>query len=149
MRKLEDIIEDYENARTTLRHITSSDDNYKDALLEMQHRLLDLRADLRPWHTKMLKASETRSDKASTAIKMRIAVAMVKGEYEFKEGEKPMYEKLPTISNSDKYAAATKEYKEFLEQKVFYKESFVNIADLREDISAFILLTKDKLKYTV
>ena len=39
------------------------------------------------------------------------------------------------------------EYKEFLEQKVFYKESFVNIADLREEIASFVLLVKDKLKY--
>ena len=40
-----------------------------------------------------------------------------------------------------------KEYKEFLEQKVFYKESFVNVADLREEIASFVLLVKDKLKY--
>ena len=147
MRKLEDIIEDYENARVSLRSIIASDTNYKDALLEMQHRLLDLRADLRPWHTKMLKASELRSDKQATAIKHRIGLAMVKGEYEFKDGEKPMYEKLPTISNAEKYASASREYKEFLEQKVFYKESFVNIADLREEIASFVLLVKDKLKY--
>ena len=147
MRKLEDIIEDYENARVALRSIIASDTNYKDALLEMQHRLLDLRADLRPWHTKMLKASELRSDKQATAIKHRIGLAMVKGEYEFKDGEKPMYEKLPNISNAEKYASASREYKEFLEQKVFYKESFVNIADLREEIASFVLLVKDKLKY--
>ena len=146
MRKLEDIIEDYENARVALRHIVASDQNYKEALLEMQHRLLDLRADLRPHHTNLLAKSEARTDKAATAIKARIAISMIRGEYEFKEGEKPMYVKLPTISSAEKFAAATKEYKQFLEQRAFYKESFVNIADLREDIQGFVNLVKDKLK---
>jgi thymidylate synthase len=55
------------------------------------------------------------SDKSATAIKMRIAVAMVKDEFTFEENEKPMYDKAPSISNADKFAAATKQYKEFLE----------------------------------
>jgi hypothetical protein len=55
-----------------------------------------------------------------------------------------MYEKPPTITNSEKYAAATKEYKQFLEQRAFYKESFINIADLREDLQGFITLCRDR-----
>jgi hypothetical protein len=89
-------------------------------------------------------ASEMRSDKQSTAIKHRIGLSMVKGEYVFGESEKPMYEKLPTITNSEKYAAATKEYKEFLIQRAFYKESYINIADLREDLSGYITLCRDR-----
>jgi hypothetical protein len=89
-------------------------------------------------------ASEMRSDKQSTAIKHRIGLSMVKGEYVFGGNEKPMYEKLPTITNSEKYAAATKEYKEFLIQRAFYKESYINIADLREDLSGYITLCRDR-----
>ena len=89
-------------------------------------------------------ASEMRSDKGATAIKMRIAISMIRDEYVFAEGEKPMYEKHPTITNADKYAAATKQYKEFLNQRAFWKESFVNVADLREDLQGYITLCRDR-----
>lgn len=144
MRPLEEIIEAYENTRQSFKNFTTVGDANKDTLLEYQQRFLDLKADLRPWHTQTLRNSENRSDKGATAIKMRIAVAMVKDEYEFSEGEKPMYDKPPTITNADKYAAATKQYKEFLNQRTFHKESFVNVADLREDLSGYITLCRDR-----
>lgn len=144
MRLLEEILEDYENTRQSFKNFTSVGDANKDTLLEYQQRFLDLKSDLRPWHTKTMHASEMRSDKQATAIKMRIAVSMVRGEYIFTDGEKPMYEKPPTMSVSDKYAAATKEYKEFLVQRAFHKESFVNIADLREDLTGLITLCRDR-----
>jgi hypothetical protein len=146
MRPLEEIIRDYENLRNALKVFLSKKESNKDSCIEFQYRFVDIRADLRPWHTKMLNESETRSDKSATAIKMRIAIAMVKGEYTFEEGETPMYENKPTITNADKFAAASRQYKEFLKQRVFYKESFVNVADLREDIQLYINLLKDKLK---
>jgi len=144
MKSLEEIIEEYENTRQSFKNFTSVGDANKDTLLEYQQRFLDLKADLRPWHTKMMHASEMRSDKGATAIKMRIAVSMVKDEYTFGENEKPMYDKPPTISNADKYAAATKQYKEFLDQRTFHKESFVNVADLREDLQGYITLCRDR-----
>lgn len=144
MRKLEEILEDYENLRESFRNFSKNEDSNKDSLLEFQHRFIDLKADLRHWHTKMMHSSEMRSDKGATAIKHRIGISMIRGEYEFKEGEKPMYDKLPTISSAEKFAAATREYKEFLDQRAFYKESFVNVADLREDINNYITLIRDK-----
>ena len=148
MRPLEEILEKYENTRQSFKNFTSVGDANKDTLLEYQQRFLDLKADLRPWHTKTLRDSENRSDKGATAIKMRIAIAMIKDEYVFENGEKPMYEKPPTITNADKFAAATKQYKEFLDQRTFYKESFVNVADLREDLQGYINIVKDRLKYS-
>ena len=144
MRPLEEIIEEYENTRGSFKNFTSVGDANRDVLLEYQQRFLDLKSDLRPWHTKLMHASEMRSDKAATAIKMRIAIAMVKDEFVFENGEKPMYDKPPTISNADKYAAATKQYKEFLDQRTFHKESFVNISDLREDLQGYITLCRDR-----
>lgn len=144
MRPLEDIIEEYENTRQSFKNFTSKGDSSKDTLLEFQQRFIDLRADLRYWHTKMLSASEMRSDKNATAIKMRIAVSMVRDEYPLEEGETPMYDKAPSISNAEKFAGGSKQYKEFLEQRTFYKESFVNVADLREDIQNYIILCRAK-----
>lgn len=144
MKELKEILEDYESLRENFRNFTKVGDSGKDKLLEYQQRFLDLKSDLRPWHTKTMHASEMRSDKQATAIKMRIAVSMIRGEYVFAEGEKPMYEKPPTMSVADKYAAATKEYKEFLIQRAFHKESFVNIADLREDLTGLITLCRDR-----
>ena len=144
MRPLEEILTDYEELRGSFKNFTSVGDANKDTLLEYQQRFLDLKADLRPWHTKMMNAAEMRSDKGATAIKMRIAVAMVKDEYVFAENEKPMYEKAPSITNADKFAAATRQYKEFLDQRTFAKESFVNVADLREDLQGYITLCRDR-----
>jgi hypothetical protein len=144
MRPLEEIINDYESTRQSFKDFTKVGDSNRDTLLEFQQRFLDLKADLRPWHTFTLKNSENRSDKGATAIKMRIAIAMVKDEYEFGENEKPMYNNPPTITNADKYAAATKQYKEFLAQRTFHKESFVNVADLREDLQGYITLCRDR-----
>lgn len=144
MRPLEEILIEYEELRGSFKNFTSVGDSNKDTLLEYQQRFLDLKADLRPWHTKMMHAAEMRSDKSATAIKMRIAIAMVKDEYAFGENEKPMYDKPPTISNADKFAAATKQYKEFLDQRTFHKESFTNIADLREDLQGYITLCRDR-----
>lgn len=144
MRPLEEILTDYEELRGSFKNFTKVGDSNKDSLLEYQQRFLDLKADLRPWHTKMMHAAEMRSDKGATAIKMRIAIAMVKDEFIFAENEKPMYDKPPTISNADKYAAATKQYKEFLDQRTFHKESFVNVADLREDLQGYITLCRDR-----
>lgn len=144
MKPLEEILTEYEELRKSFKSFTNVGDSNKDALLEFQQRFLDLKADLRPWHTKMMHAAEMRSDKGATAIKMRIAVAMIRDEYEFKDGETPMYEKSPTITNADKYAAATKEYKEFLDQRTFHKESFTNISDLREDLQGYITLCRDR-----
>jgi hypothetical protein len=143
MKPLEEIITAYDDLRDVFKNFCSSGDNNKDSLLEFQHRFLELKADLRPWHTSMLKKSENRSDKQATAIKCRISISMVKGEFVFGD-DKPMYDKPPTMSSAEKYAAATKEYKKFLDERTFYKESFVNIADLREDISAYVVLIRDK-----
>lgn len=143
MRPLEEILEDYNNARESFRNFTKVGDANNGTLLEYQQRFLDLKADLRPWHTKMMHASEMRSDKSATAIKMRIAVSMIRGDYVFTD-EVPMYDKPPTMTNADKFAAATKEYKEFLVQRAFHKESFVNIADLREDLTGLITLCRDR-----
>jgi hypothetical protein len=145
MKPLEEIIEEYENLRQSFKNFTSKGDQSKDTLLEFQHRFIDLRADLRYWHTKMLSASENRSDKNATAIKMRIACSMVKDEYIFEEGTNPLYDKAPSISNAEKFAGGSKEYKEFLQQRTFYKESFVNVADLREDIQNYVILTRAKI----
>ena len=145
MRPLEEIIEDYENTRQAFKNVTSKGDQNKDVLLEFQHRFIDLRADLRYWHTQMLSASENRSDKNATAIKMRIACSMVKDEYVFEEGTSPLYDNAPSISNAEKFAGGSKEYKEFLKQRTFFKESFVNVADLREDLQNYIILTRAKI----
>lgn len=145
-RPLEDIIEEYDYAVSTFKTFSYNGDNNKDTLLEFQLRFVSLKSDLREWHTKMIEASDRRSDKAATAIKYRIAMAMVRGEYKFQGDEKPMYEKSPSISTAEKYAAATREYKQFLDQRTMYREGLVNVTDLREDIQSFINLIKDRLK---
>jgi len=143
-RTLEEIIDDYESTRMSYREFTKRGELNKQTLIEFESRFTDLRADLRPIRSKIAREYEKRSDKQATAIKFRIAVAIHEGSFLDDTG-KPVYEEC-SINQAEKYASSSKPYKEFLEQKCFYKESYVNITDLREDMSMFINEIKDRIK---
>lgn len=140
--RLSEIIYTYETTRESYRTVTRNSELNKDTLLEFQSRFVDLKASLRVYKSYFTKEWTRRDDKAATAIKFRIAVAMTRGEYDTGDNE----EKLPTITNAEKLASGSKEYREFVEQRGFYKESLTNISDLREDINSFINEIKDRLK---
>lgn len=142
MRPLEEILTDYEELRGAYRNYTKVGDGNKNSLIEFQGRFIDLKADLKYWKVKYTSSWTRRDDKAATAIKFRIAVAMTKGEYPTGDGET----KLPTITNAEKLASGSKEYREFVEQRGFYKESLTNLSDTREDINSYINEIKDRLK---
>jgi len=142
MRPLEDILTEYEELRGSFRNTTKSGSLTKDSLIEFQGRFIDLKADLKYWKVKYTHEWTRRDDKAATAIKFRIAVAMTRGEYPTGDEEV----KLPTITNAEKLASGSKEYREFVEQRGFYKESLTNLSDTREDINSYINEIKDRLK---
>jgi len=142
MRPLEEILNEYEELRKSFRNTTKSGSLTKDSLIEFQGRFIDAKADLKYWRVKYTHEWTRRDDKAATAIKFRIAVAMTRGEYETGDGEA----KLPTITNAEKLASGSKEYREFVEQRGFYKESLTNLSDTREDINSYINEIKDRLK---
>lgn len=142
MRPLEEILTDYENTRQSYRNFTRTGDGNKNTLIEFQGRFIDLKADLKYWKVKYTHEWTRRDDKAATAIKFRIAVAMTRGEYPTGDEEV----KLPTITNAEKLASGSKEYREFVEQRGFYKESLTNLSDTREDINSYINEIKDRLK---
>lgn len=141
---LEDIIETYENTRSSFKEFIRSGDGSKNSFLEFQTRFTDIKADLRPFAKKIAGEYEKRSDKQATAIKFRIAVAIHEGEFKDDEG-KLIYDEC-SINQAEKFASASTKYKEFLKQKSFFKESYVNIRDIREDINTYINLIKDYLK---
>lgn len=137
-RNLSDIIEDFDNLRITYRLVIQEKEVSRETLLEFQGRFNDLKADLRPHHAEVSRQYTTRDDKAATAIKYRLAVAISQGEHEDFES--------CSINQAEKYAPATKEYKKFLEQRAFWKESLVNINDLRDDISSYLIEISTRLK---
>lgn len=142
MRPLEEILTEYEELRKSFRNTTRSGSLTKDSLIEFQGRFIDLKADLKYWRVKYTHEWTRRDDKAATAIKFRIAVAMTRGEYPSGDDEV----KLPTITNAEKLASGSKEYREFVDQRGFYKESLTNLSDTREDINSYINEIKDRLK---
>ena len=142
MRPLEEILEEYENTRQAYRSFTKIGDGNKHTLIEFQGRFIDLKADLKYWRVKYTHEWTRRDDKAATAIKFRIAVAMTRGEYPSGDDEV----KLPTITNAEKLASGSKEYREFVDQRGFYKESLTNLTNTREDINSYINEIKDRLK---
>ena len=142
MRPLEEILTEYEELRGSFRNFTKVGDGNKNTLIEFQGRFIDLKADLKYWKVKYTYEWTRRDDKAATAIKFRIAVAMTRGEYPTGDEEV----KLPTITNAEKLASGSKEYREFVEQRGFYKESLTNLSDTREDINSYINEIKDRMK---
>ncbi len=143
-KELEEIIEDFNEFRGNFKlHLKRKEVN-KSTLLEFEHRLVEMRADLRP-HRKLIASEwQKRDDKAATGIKFRIAIAIHKGEFKNKEGGL-IYDKC-SISAAEKFASGSDAYKEFLDQRSFYKEGLVNVTDLRNDIDGYINLIKDTLK---
>jgi hypothetical protein len=142
MRPLVEILTEYEELRKSFRNTTKSGSLTKDSLIEFQGRFIDLKADLKYWKVKYTHEWTRRDDKAATAIKFRIAVAMTRGEYP--SGDEEV--KLPTITNAEKLASGSKEYRDFVDQRGFYKESLTNLSDTREDINSYINEIKDRLK---
>lgn len=143
-RELKDIIEDFDAQRESYRSVINKGEVNKHTLLEFQGRFIDLKSELRFWKKYLTKEWTRRDDKAATAIKFRIAIYISRGEYKDDEGNL-MYEKC-SITSAEKYASGSPEYKKFVDQRAFYKESLTNVTDLREDMNSYINEIKDRLK---
>ena len=143
-RGLEEIIIDFNQFRDSFRSFRRTNEINRETLLEYEYRLVELRADLRPHRKDIAAEWQKRDDKAATGIKFRIAIAIHEGEYKDKDGN--LIHDICTINQAEKFASGSKAYKEFLEQRSFWKESLVNVTDLRNDIDGYINLIKDILK---
>jgi len=143
-RELVDIISDFETERATYREFTKRGDLNKNALLEFQGRFVDLKAEIRHWKKYLANEWTRRDDKAATAIKFRIAIAISRGEFKDDEGNL-IYEKC-SITSAETYASGSQAYKDFVDQRAFYKEAMTNVSDLREDMNSYINEIKDRLK---
>lgn len=138
MNDIEIMISSYEDLRSNFKNHTRNQQVSKSSLNEFQHRFLDLRADLRPYKKQLNSEWLKRDDKATTAFKGRLAIALSRGEIDG-------YEKM-SLNQADKFASSTPQYKEFLEKRAFYKESYINIEDIRNECLSYINLCKDYSK---
>lgn len=137
---LNEIMESFESLRSNFRNAMSVREVNKSTLNEYQHRFLDIRSSLRPFKNQVNSKWLRMDDKAATAFKSRIAIALSKGEI---DGYDSM-----SLNQADKFASSTPQYKEFLDKRAFYKESLVNIDDVRGDCLSYINLIKDYIKDT-
>jgi hypothetical protein len=143
-RQLDEIIADFDAQREAFRAVTNKGDVNKNVLLEFQGRLVDLKSEIRYWKKYLTKEWTRRDDKAATAIKFRIAISISRGEFKDEEGNL-IYDKC-SITSAEKYASGSLQYKDFVDQRAFYKESLTNVSDLREDLNSYINEIKDRLK---
>jgi hypothetical protein len=95
----------------------------------------------------MIKEWTRRDDKAASAIKFRIALAIHEGRFKDEKG-KLLYDEC-SMNMAEKFASGCEKYKEFVDQRAFYKESLTNISELRNDAESYINLIKDILKTLV
>jgi hypothetical protein len=143
-RDLDVIIDDFDSFRESFNDYRKHKEVAKDTLIEFEARLVDLRADLRPHRKHVAAEWQKRDDKSATGIKFRIAIAINNGTFLDDKG-KPIYD-CNSINQAEKFASGSDKYREFLDQRSFYKESLVNVTDLRNDIDGYINLIKDILK---
>jgi hypothetical protein len=144
VRGLAEIIQEFEDNRISFSQFRKVGELNKHTLLEYQARFVDIKAELRPYKVEMIKEWTRRDDKAATAIKFRIAVAIHQGTFKDENG-KLIYETC-SITAAEKYASGCDKYKEFVDQRAFYKESMTNVTDLRNDCDSFANLIKDILR---
>lgn len=138
-KQLNEILEDFEELRSTYRIMTTKGDTNSLSLLEFQSRFTDLKSDIRPHIAVTTREWTKRDDKAATAIKYRLCVAISKGEH-------PDFDSC-SINQAEKYAAGCKEYKEFVDQRSFWKESLANLNSLRDDVSSYLIEISTRLKH--
>lgn len=143
-RELEEIIGDFEENRISFSEFRRKGELNKTTLLEYQARFVELKSELRPFKIEMVKQWIRRDDKAATAIKFRIAISIKEGKFVDEEG-KLIYDSC-SINQAEKFASGSQQYKDFVDQRAFYKESLTNITDLRNDCDSFTNLIKDILK---
>ncbi|MBP8762230.1 MAG: hypothetical protein KBH21_00085 [Acetoanaerobium sp.] len=144
MKMLNEVIDDFTLARESFKNYISSGVLKKESLNELQSMFVEIKTDLTHWKAKLSKSWVRTDDKAATAIKYRIAVAISKGE--FKDLNTEVFIPKCSLSQAEKLAAGCNTYKEFLDKRAFNKESLTNITDLREDCNSYINLIKDLLK---
>lgn len=140
---LEEIIENYENLRASYKHHIKNDFN-KDGLLEYQNRFTDLKADLRSIHAEIARKYALHDDKSATAMKYRITVAISEGKIKNEDGS--LRYPLCSINQAEKYAAGSDVYNDFIKKRAFWKESLINITNLRDDINSYLIEIATKLK---
>jgi len=143
-KELDQIIDEFDDLRNAFSSYRKKQEPNKDSLIEFEARFVDLRAELRPHRRYVAAEWQKRDDKAATGIKFRIAIAIHEGKFKDKKGEL-IYDEC-SINQAEKFASGSHAYKEFLDQRSFYKESLVNITDLRNDIDGYINLIKDIIK---
>lgn len=134
---LKELLENYENLRENFRLYIDNGEVRKEGLIEFQGRFTDLKADLRPFINQVYKGWIRRDDKASTAIKFRIALAIHKGEFKDEKGN--LIFDACSINQAEKLASGSEPYKKFLEERAFYRESYVNLNDLRADVESYLI----------
>lgn len=136
--KLDEIIENYENLIKSFRHFTKNSEANRESLIEFQGMFTDLKSSLRVHHNEVMRNWTKRDDKSATAIKYRMAISISKGDMAGFDS--------CSMSQAEKYAAGCPEYKEFIKQRSFWKESLNNLSSLRDDINSYLIEISNRLR---
>lgn len=137
-RPLSKIIEDFRQLRAEYLYDPlkgSGDSAEKDKLLTYSDKFTDLYEQLRPICSDVYGLRTLHDDKAASATKARIA--------------KRMQEEDPKISWSKviEYSAASEDYKDFLNERAYYYESWDSMAHLRDSIKQYIINIGQRLTH--
>jgi len=145
-KELDQIIDEFDDLRKAFLSYRKKQEPKRDSLIEFEARFVDLKTELRLHRAFLLNETVKRDEKAASAIKFRIAVAIHEGEFKNEKGEL-IYDAC-SINQAEKFAAGSIKYKEFIDQRAFYKQSYLNVSSLHSDIEGHINLIKDILKYS-
>jgi len=137
--RLKEFLLDYQTIRDSFEGFSSTSNYNMQTLLEFEERFINLKEKLIPIKAYYSGQYKKRDDKACSAIRARIAIAI-------KDGTHPTIEQAKTISASDTKAYASKEYKEFLDQRSAYYETYVQLDDLFQVLENYRILVKDLMR---
>lgn len=140
---IDGLLKKFTDLEEEFNYFFSNGDGNKDSFIEYERRFVELKASVRPIKALVTRMAAKYDDKSATAIKFRIAHAIMRGE--FVDKDDIIFDSC-SISAAEKFASSTKTYKEFIDNRAIYKEALSNISDLRSDIDSYINLIKDRIK---
>lgn len=137
--KLTDIQARYKTTIESYNNYVRHSEHKKETFVEFEERFNNMLAELVPVSSFIYGKRTRHDDRASSAVNSRIRRSIF-------QGTNAEYEKENSWAKVESFAAASEEYKEFLEDRAFWYESFETIEGMQESIKAYLTAITHRIK---
>lgn len=137
--RLTDIQARYKTTIESYNNYVRTSEHKKETFVDFEERFNNMLAELVPVSAFIYGKRTRHDDRASSAVKSRICRSIF-------QGSNTEYEKESSWAKVESFAAASEEYKEFLEDRAFWYESFETIEGMQESIKAYLTAITHRIK---